>query len=390
MPRPSGWAPGGDTDRWYDAVFDRLALRTDPETAHRVSLHTLAGLTASPRIAGLASGVLAPPDPVLTTSAMGLRFSSPLGLAAGFDKDARAVDGLAALGFGAVEIGTVTGRAQPGNPRPRLFRLPADRAIVNRMGFNNAGAETVASRLAARAQASDGARDRAVAPVLGVNIGKTKAVDPAEAVADYVFSTERLAPYADYLVVNVSSPNTPGLRDLQALDVLGPLLTGVQAALARAVPDRSVPLLVKIAPDLADDDVLGVAELAESLDLAGIIATNTTVSRDGLRTPARQVADCGAGGLSGPVLRERSLQVLRLLRRRTGGRLALISVGGVTGPDDVWERLTHGACLVQAYTGLVYGGPRWPAMVNAALARRAHAEGVRHIGEIVGTAGSRS
>lgn len=382
-----GWASEGSQVRIYPWLFDKVALRADAEMAHVASLRSLGVLTSRQRISGIAANALTPHDPLLATTVMGLDFLTPLGLAAGFDKNARAIDGLAVLGFGSVEIGTVTGGAQPGNPKPRLFRLPADQAIVNRMGFNNDGAIAVGGRLARRGSARSQAASRQLArPVLGVNIGKTKSVPVERSVADYVFSTGRLAPFADYLVVNVSSPNTPGLRDLQAVESLRPLLEAVRVSLTDTVPDRRVPLLVKIAPDLVDDDVLAVADLALELGLDGIIATNTTISRHGLRSAASDVEDAGAGGLSGPVLASRSLEVLRLLRRRAGDRLTLVSVGGISCAADVWTRMTHGANLVQAYSGLIYGGPRWPAILNAELAHRARTEGVRHIGEIVGTA----
>jgi dihydroorotate dehydrogenase len=292
--------------------------------------------------------------------AMGLTFPGVLGLAAGFDKNARGVDALAALGFSFVEIGTVTGEPQPGNPRPRLFRLPRDRAVVNRMGFNNDGAEVVARRLAARATRphSD--------VVLGVNIGKTKVVPEEEAVGDYEKSTRLLAAYADYLVVNVSSPNTPGLRDLQAVEKLGPLLSAVRAA-ADGVAERHVPLLVKIAPDLSDADVLAVADLALELRLDGIVATNTTVRRDGLATPSAEVEAVGAGGLSGAPLTDRADEVMRLLRARVGPGLTLVGVGGIGDEADARRRLAAGATLLQGYTGFVYGGPRWPARLQHAL-----------------------
>src|SRR3954451_18085571 len=256
---------------------------------------------------------LGPRDPVLRVRALGLEFPGPLGLAAGFDKDARGTRGLAALGFGFVEVGTVTARAQPGNPRPRMFRLTADRALVNRMGFNNDGAAAAAVALR-RSRRSRGW------PVVGVNIGKTRAVPDAEAAADYAASARAVAAVADYVVVTVSSPNTPVLRDLQAAERLRPLLTAVRSALDGAVDlaggGRRVPLLVKIAPDLADADVGAVADLAVELGLDGIIATNTTISRDGLASPAAQVAAAGTGGLSGAPLRDRSLAVLCLLRAR--------------------------------------------------------------------------
>jgi dihydroorotate dehydrogenase len=247
-----------------------------------------------------------------------------------------------------------------------MFRLPADRALVNRMGFNNDGAAAAAARLHQRA---------AGGPVVGVNIGKTKVTPDDEAAADYAASARLVAGVADYVVVNVSSPNTPGLRDLQAAGRLKPVLVAVREALDAAAGARRVPLLVKIAPDLADPDVDAVADLAVELGLDGIIATNTTVSRDGLATPPAEVAAAGAGGLSGPPLGPRALEVLRRLRERTGDRLVLIAAGGIETPDDARERLAAGATLVQAYTGFIYGGPLWPRRMHAGLARRARAAG---------------
>jgi dihydroorotate dehydrogenase len=284
---------------------------------------------------------------------MGLTFPNVLGLAAGFDKNAVGIDALAALGFGHIEVGTVTGEPQPGNPRPRLFRLPEDRAVVNRMGFNNEGAEVVAARLAQRT------RDRRdhPGPVLGINIGKSKVVPEDEAVRDYEKSARLLAPHADYLVVNVSSPNTPGLRDLQAVEKLEPILTAVQK-----IAD-GVPLLVKIAPDLADKDVLEVADLAVAVSLDGMIATNTTVSREGLAADAATVEEIGAGGLSGRPLTERAEAVMRMLRDRVGPAMTLIGVGGITTPDDARARLDAGATLLQGYTAFIYEGPLWPRRI---------------------------
>ena len=289
--------------------------------------------------------------------ALGLDLPSPLGLAAGFDKEAAHVDALSALGFGFVEIGTITAEPQAGNPRPRMARLPDDRALVNRMGFNNAGAQAAAARLAR-------ARDPGV--VVGVNIGKTKVAE--DAAADYRASAATLAPHADYLVINVSSPNTPGLRDLQAVEQLEPLIAATRAGMADS--GRTVPLLVKIAPDLADADVDAVADLALRTGLDGLVATNTTISRDGLRSASEAVAAAGAGGLSGAPLAGRSLAVLRRLRERVGADLVLISVGGVADGDAAAARLAAGATLVQAYTAFVYGGPLWPARAQRALARR--------------------
>jgi dihydroorotate dehydrogenase len=362
--------------RPYRLLFDTIFTRIDPELAHERGFRAVR--TAGPVLAR--TGVLA--SRVAPVRALGLTFPNALGLAAGFDKNALGIDALAALGFGHVEIGTVTGEPQPGNPKPRLFRLTADRAVVNRMGFNNDGAEVVARRLAERATRR--ARSDSSAPgsdpsapgsdssavVLGVNIGKTKVVpedDQAAVQGDYEKSTGLLAPYADYLVVNVSSPNTPGLRTLQAVERLDPLLRAVRRRADEVTGDRRVPLLVKIAPDLADEDVLDVAELASSIGLDGIIATNTTISRDGLATPADEVERVGAGGLSGRPLTQRSLEVLRLLRSRVGEELTLVGVGGITTVQDARDRLDAGATLIQAYTAFVYEGPRWPRRIVRGL-----------------------
>jgi dihydroorotate dehydrogenase len=340
----------------YRQLFDKVLTRTDPERAHHTAFRAIrAARPVLSKVPGRTSEV----------HAMGLTFPNVLGLAAGFDKNALGIDALAALGFGHVEIGTVTGEPQPGNDKPRLFRLPADRAVVNRMGFNNDGAEAVARRLAQRA-----ARQRGRGPVLGVNIGKTKVVPEDQAVGDYEKSARLLAPYADYLVVNVSSPNTPGLRNLQAVEKLEPLLAAVRATADDAMQarGRSVPLLVKIAPDLDDDDVLAVADLALALGLDGIIATNTTISREGLASDPADVERIGAGGLSGRPLAARSLEVLRLLRGRLGDDLTVVSVGGITAVADARARLDAGATLLQAYTAFVYEGPLWPRRLLRGLA----------------------
>jgi len=353
----------------YRLLFRVVLRRVPAEAAHRAGfwlIRVLGSAAAVPGVAAVLRRWLGPRDPVLRVRALGLEFPAPLGLAAGFDKDARGVAGLAALGFGFVEVGTVTARAQPGNPRPRMFRLPADRALVNRMGFNNEGAAAAAARLRRLVEDARGGQARVI---VGVNIGKTRAVPDEEAARDYAASARAVAGVADYVVVNVSSPNTPGLRDLQAADRLKPVLVAVREALDAAT-DHRVPLLVKIAPDLADADVDAIADLALELGLDGIVATNTTVSRDGLASSPAEVAAAGAGGLSGAPLRGRALAVLRRLHARAGDRLVLIAAGGIETGDDAWERLAAGATLVQAYTGFIYGGPLWPRRVHAGLARR--------------------
>ena len=288
---------------------------------------------------------------------MGLNFKGPFGMAAGFDKNAEMIKELGQLGFSHVEIGTVTRHAQVGNPKPRLFRLKQDLSLINRMGFNNDGADEVAKRLE-KLRSS-----RAKQPIIGVNIGKSKITELEDAVSDYEYSAEKLAPFSDYLAVNVSSPNTPGLRSLQAIDQLEPIL---KAVIAKA---SGKPVLVKIAPDLADEDVVAVAALATKLELAGVIATNTTVSRSGLKTDSKSVSDMGVGGLSGPVLKERSIEVLKLLRANLPREIAIVSVGGVFGANDVLQRLELGASLVQGYTGFVYEGPLWARKINRGLPR---------------------
>lgn len=361
--------------RPYRLLFDQFLVKSDPEEAHHQAF-------AAIRAAGpVLSRRSFPGRPV---QALGLTFPNALGLAAGFDKNAVGIDALGGLGFGHVEIGTVTGEPQPGNPQPRLFRLVSDRAVINRMGFNNDGAEVVAQRLRRRAERLDklgvrtpspsklGVRTPSPSrgPVLGVNIGKTKVVpdDDDEAVrADYAKSTRLLAPYADYLVVNVSSPNTPGLRDLQSVERLQPLLEHVRRT-ADAATDARVPLLVKIAPDLTDEDILAVADMALAIGLDGIIATNTTVGREGLRAHPHELGEIGAGGLSGRPLRTRSTDVIRLLRQKVTDRMTLIGAGGITSVEDAVERLEAGADLLQSYTAFIYEGPLWPRRIAAGVA----------------------
>lgn len=350
----------------YDAVRRALFL-APPERIHTLVFAALRGATATAAARRALTRVLAPHDPILGSTVFGVRFPGPLGLAAGFDKDGLGLDAWGALGFGYAEIGTVTSLPQPGNPEPRLFRLPADRGLLNRMGFNNSGAGQLALRLA---------RHCPGVPI-GVNIGKSKITPPEGAAQDYASSARLLGPLAAYLVVNVSSPNTPGLRDLQAVESLRPILSAVLA-------QTSTPVLVKIAPDLSDADVDAVADLAVELGLAGIVATNTTVSRDGLLTPG--VAALGAGGVSGPPVAHRALEVLRRLYARVGDRLVLIGVGGIETADDAWERITCGASLLQGYTGFVYGGGMWAKEIHDGIASRLRDGGFSSLSEAVGSA----
>jgi len=337
---------------FYQFVFKTFFTKFDPEWIHHTVVRGLRigkplGIT---RIGAIKSGE------VSKVNAFGLEFDGPFGLAAGFDKNAVAIRALGDLGFSHVEIGTVTALAQPGNDKPRLFRLPADRALINRMGFNNDGAEAVADRLGELR-----ARYGSNLPIIGVNIGKSKVTPVEEAADDYRTSARLLAPFADYMAVNVSSPNTPGLRSLQDVVALRPIL---QAVIEESL---GLPVLVKIAPDLADEDIIAVANLALELGLAGVIATNTTISRDGLKTDAAKVAAMGAGGLSGAPLKKRSLEVLDLLAAHIAGRIAIVSVGGIETGEEARERIAHGATLVQGYSGFIYEGPLWARRVNRGI-----------------------
>ena len=360
----------------YRALVRPALFALPAETAHHVAFGALRLACRIPGVTALLRALFRPRLPALRVEALGLVFDSPIGLAAGFDKDAAGHDALLSLGFGSVEIGTVTQHPQPGNPRPRMFRLPADRALINRLGFNNQGAEAAHARLARR--------DRSRG-IVGVNVGKTKLVPEEGAIADYEATTARLAPLADYLVVNVSSPNTPGLRDLQAVEKLGPLLAAVKATIERVCPEGRRPaLLVKIAPDLSDEDVDAVADLAKHLGIAGILATNTTIARAGLETSVARVTEIGAGGLSGAPLASRSLAVLRRLRARVGRDLVLVSIGGVERAEQAWERIRAGATLVQLYTGFVYGGPTLPSRMGKELAELAHRDGFARVEDAIG------
>lgn len=325
----------------YPWLF-RFLRRLDPELTHHAGVLVLKACGLPGVRALLQQGQV--DDPRLSRQLMGLHFAHPFGLAAGFDKDAEIIAGLGAVGFGHVEVGTVTPRPQPGNPPPRLFRLPEDKALINRMGFNNRGVEAMLDNL-------HRARSANRRPVIGVNIGKNRDTPLERAEDDYGTLTRKLSPVADYLVVNVSSPNTPGLRALQDPSVLDSLLAVVQQE------SGATPVLVKVSPDSPDEEISDIAGLVTHRGLAGLVATNTTVTREGLSTPASRVSEMGAGGLSGAPLQDRSEQVLHVARKALGEGPCLISVGGVSTGAQMLSRLNAGADLVQAYTSFVYRGP---------------------------------
>ena len=342
----------------YKALVKPALFNLDAERAHHLVFDNLRRAARVPGAKAALRGLYNFQHPSLAREVFGLKFPNPVGLAAGLDKNATLTDELATLGFGFVEIGTVTPRPQAGNPQPRLFRLPQDEALVNRMGFNNDGAAAVAARLARR-------RNRQL--IIGGNIGKNKDTPNERAAEDYVACYDALAEEVDYFVVNVSSPNTPNLRQLQEKKPLIELLQQVQARnLSRARPR---PLLLKIAPDLTDSQLDDILEIARETKLSGLVSTNTTISREGLTTDAGRVAALGAGGLSGRPLRARATEVVRYLHQKSDGALPIIGAGGIHSVADAQEKLAAGASLVQLYTGFVYEGPALVSRINKALAR---------------------
>ncbi len=356
------------------AVAKAVLFRLDPERAHELTLSLMARASRTAALRRLLALLYAPaPDPALAQTIAGLRFPNPVGLAAGLDKNGVAIDAWAALGFGFVEVGTVTpGAGQPGNDRPRLERLKADHALVNRMGFNNAGADALARRLAARTS---------TIPV-GGNIGKAKVTPNERAADDYAAALAAVWPHVDYVTLNVSSPNTPGLRDLQAVDALAPLIARVLAENVRLAGEAGRtrrPIFLKIAPDLADEDLDRVADLALAEGLDGLIATNTTLTRPDLSRPP-----VIAGGLSGRPLKPRAQAVTARLRARVGGRLPIIGVGGLETGEDVYARMAAGASLVQVYSGLVYAGPALVGRLVRALVANLRRDGYPEIARLVG------
>lgn len=361
----------------YRSILRPLLFRLPPEAAHEMALHFCeTGLRPAVLRRRLARRFES--EPFTDLQRFGLSFRNPVGLAAGFDKNGVAAQGLAALGLGFIEVGTVTNLEQPGNARPRLFRLPLDKALVNRMGFNNEGARAVAENL----------RRHRPACVLGVNIGKSRAVAVEDATADYLASFELVYDVADYVAVNVSSPNTPGLRALQNPDVLYALLQSLQERnlelASKAERTRPLPLLVKIAPDLNASELAAIVDVAERAGVAGIIATNTTTSRDRLKTNASVVEALGEGGLSGAPLRARSTEIISALFSLTRGRIPIIGVGGIFSAKDAWEKICAGASLVQIYTGLIYEGFGIALDINKGLQALLAEHGFSTLDEAVG------
>jgi dihydroorotate dehydrogenase len=359
-----------------------LLFRLPPESAHYFSMNLFALGLSLPGSRWLLEQLLLETSPRLSQSLFGLNFANPIGLAAGFDKNGRWIRALGALGFGAIEIGSVTGQEQPGNPTPRLFRLPTDQALINRMGFNNDGAEKVRQRLARTPLHQFRAHH-----VVGINLGKTKVVPLEEAADDYLASFRLLFPYGDYFVVNVSSPNTPGLRTLQDRAPLMQILQTLIAAnqeLAAQSQCRPKPILLKIAPDLTDSQLEEIVDLTRELKLAGLIATNTTLSRSGLQTPASRIEQIGAGGLSGAPLRSRSLEVVRFLFERLRGQIPIVGVGGIFSGRDAWNMISAGAALVQTYTGFIYSGPTLARDINRHLLGQLDQFRMKNISEAIG------
>ena len=357
----------------YRSLLRPILFRLPPETAHELALRSLA---FSPSLTRLFASK-PEQSSVGKLERFGLTFRNPIGLAAGFDKDGLALESLAALGFGFIEAGTVTYHPQPGNERPRLFRIPEDRGLINRAGFNNEGAAAFAERVAKHKPDC----------VLGVSIGKSKVVPLAEAVDDYLRSFEIVYPVADYIAVNVSSPNTPQLRDLQRPEQLLALLKALQQRNRQLSVNRPspLPLLVKLSPDLNRDELEEIVDVARNCDVAGLIATNTTISREGLRTSPEKLKGYGEGGVSGLPLRERSTTMIAMLYNLTRGSMPLIGVGGIFTAADAWEKICAGASLVQLYTGFIYQGPGIAREINEGLEKILMREGFKFLDEAIGT-----
>ena len=351
--------------------FVRPAMfRMGAEPAHELGMKALRTGLAAPFYADAGSFGVGP------VRRFGLEFANPVGIAAGFDKNAVAVNQLASLGFGFVEVGTVTYKPQMGNPKPRLFRLPEDKSLINRLGFNNQGAKAVAERLSVLSRTC----------VVGVNIGRNKDVSNEEAIKNYLDSLRLLRPVADYIAVNISSPNTPNLRELQRSENLDELLGTLQDSNQdTSGRDRRKPILVKIAPDLAEAEIEAAVDICIKHDISGIIATNTTIERQGLRTPNLQ--RIGAGGLSGRPLTLRSTKVVSTIFKYSKGNLPIIGVGGIFDAQGAFDKIAAGASLVQAYTGFIYGGPTFARDVNEGLAKILKERGFSSVDAAVGSGG---
>lgn len=339
----------------YKSIIRPFLFSLSPEKAHNLTFKLLRWTLKLPGMKALFNKLYVYDHPSLEREVFGLRFKNPVGLAAGLDKDAKLVDELACLGFGFVEIGTVTPKGQPGNPLPRLFRLPQDQGLINRMGFNNEGAEMAAIRL----------RKRKSNIIIGGNIGKNKVTPNEMADSDYEKAFELLYDVVDYFVINVSSPNTPNLRALQEKEPLKKLLINIQRINGQKPVKK--PMLLKIAPDLTDQQLDDVIEIVQEAGVDGIIATNTTIDRSGLSTQANKIEAIGAGGLSGRPLTQRSTEVIRYIHQHSKGAFPIIGVGGIHSPEDALEKLEAGATLVQLYTGFIYEGPRIIKKINKAI-----------------------
>jgi len=355
----------------YQFLLRPLLFRFDPETAHRLAIASCRTISESKQLQSLVGNVCRYQHPSLVQNLWGQEFSNPLGLAAGFDKDIAAPFAYQSLGFGFAEMGSITAYAQPGNPLPRLFRLERDRALLNRLGFNNRGATDTAKALAAIDL------EAALKIPLGINLGKSKITPLDQAAADYCASFRLLAPFASYFVINVSSPNTPGLRDLQAISQLAEILKQIQLE-----NSKNIPILVKVAPDLAPTDLQAIAHLALELKLSGIIATNTTISRENLQD---QSFNHAPGGISGKPLKAKSTKAISLIWQSTEGKLPIIGVGGISSIEDAWQKICAGASLLQIYTGWVYEGPLVVKRILQGLVGKLQENGFERIQEAVGS-----
>lgn len=341
----------------YKFLIRPFLFLKNPESAHYFTFGTIRKLFKIPGVSAIASNLFNYKNPELEVECFGLKFPNPVGLAAGFDKDAKLFNELSAFGFGFIEIGTLTPKPQDGNPRPRLFRLPDDMSLINRMGFNNEGVEGAIKRL----------KSKKTKVLIGGNIGKNKVTPNELAVDDYVYCYDALQPYVDYFVVNVSSPNTPNLRELQDKEPLTALLNTLQNRKKEIKAEQ--PILLKIAPDLTDSQLDDIIDIVKETGIDGLIATNTTISREGLKTPGQTVTQIGAGGLSGASVRERSTEVISYLHKNSGGAFPIIGVGGILTAEDAIAKLEAGASLVQVYTGFIYEGPAMVKKINKGILR---------------------